>query len=107
MAGRITVIWEKLMIIGSVGGFSVVFETAANYLLGFTIPLKSSEANAGFAREKYNYPELPDICSYRNNVPIVCCTDCKIPDTERYRHTAIGPLATLVDTTGPVAWSSK
>ncbi|KAF9405012.1 hypothetical protein HW555_014054, partial [Spodoptera exigua] len=62
-------------------------------------------ANAGFAREKYNYPELTDICSYKDKEPVVCCTDCKIPDTERYRHTAIGNLATLTDTTGPVAWS--
>ncbi|XP_050555540.1 CLIP domain-containing serine protease C9 isoform X9 [Spodoptera frugiperda] len=64
--------------------------------------------NAGYIKspkEIFDYPDLPDICSYKNNEPVVCCTDCGISKEERLRHTSIGPLGRLKQNTGPIAWS--
>ncbi|XP_022836922.1 serine protease snake-like [Spodoptera litura] len=65
-------------------------------------------ANAGYVKTPdkiYDYPELPDICSYKNEEPVVCCTDCNISNAEPFRHTSIGPLGIPEDNEGPVAWS--
>ncbi|KAJ8705377.1 hypothetical protein PYW07_011204 [Mythimna separata] len=60
-------------------------------------------ANAGYDVVQFNLPELPDICSYKNNVPVVCCTDCKSNNDEAFSHFAVGPLGVLVRNDGPVA----
>ncbi|KAJ8705376.1 hypothetical protein PYW07_011203 [Mythimna separata] len=59
-------------------------------------------ANAGFDPVEYKIPDLPDICSYMDNEPVVCCTDCDIGD-EKYRNTAVGPYGYMVNKEGPVA----
>ncbi|CAB3258762.1 unnamed protein product [Arctia plantaginis] len=57
--------------------------------------------NAGFG-DNYEFPEIPDVCSHQGDDPVVCCTDCDA-GTRRFEKTAVGPLATLVNTEGPVA----
>ncbi|CAH1643993.1 unnamed protein product [Spodoptera littoralis] len=59
--------------------------------------------NAGFNLQKYKIPPLPEICSYKNNEPVVCCTDCDVGQ-EKYRGFAIGAYGSMVNKTGPVAW---
>ncbi|KAJ8707531.1 hypothetical protein PYW08_010783 [Mythimna loreyi] len=59
-------------------------------------------ANAGFDPVEYRIPDLPDICSYADNEPVVCCTDCDIGD-EKYRNTAVGPYGEMKNKEGPVA----
>ncbi|KAF9405413.1 hypothetical protein HW555_013841, partial [Spodoptera exigua] len=65
-------------------------------------------ANAGYIKSPdtiYDYPDLPEICSYKNKEPVVCCTDCNISKDEPFRHTSIGPLGIPRDNNGPIAWS--
>ncbi|XP_063897810.1 serine protease snake [Helicoverpa armigera] len=59
-------------------------------------------ANAGYDVVEYEIPELPEICSYKDNEPVVCCTDCEIGE-EKYRNTAVGPSGALVHTEHSVA----
>ncbi|KAJ8707534.1 hypothetical protein PYW08_010786 [Mythimna loreyi] len=62
-------------------------------------------ANAGYDVEEYNLPELPDICSYKDNEPVVCCTDCGVTKDEYYRDYGVGPLGVLGETGGSIALS--
>ncbi|CAH0697648.1 unnamed protein product [Spodoptera exigua] len=62
-------------------------------------------ANAGFDLKEYKIPALPEICSYKDNEPVVCCTDCDVGQ-ERYRDVAIGPHGYMVNKKGPVALES-
>ncbi|XP_075987271.1 venom protease-like [Anticarsia gemmatalis] len=55
---------------------------------------------AGYAN--VDLPELPDICSVKNNQPVVCCTDCDL-DNPKYASSAVGPGVLLVSKKGPVA----
>ncbi|CAH0697642.1 unnamed protein product [Spodoptera exigua] len=59
-------------------------------------------ANAGFDLKEYKIPALPEICSFKDNEPVVCCTDCDVGQ-ERYRDVAIGPHGYMVNKKGPVA----
>ncbi|XP_050555537.1 mast cell protease 3 isoform X7 [Spodoptera frugiperda] len=65
-------------------------------------------ANAGYVKSPdkiYDYPDLPDICSFKNEEPVVCCTECAMSKAEPYRHTSIGPLGIPKNNKGPLAWS--
>uniref|UniRef100_A0A2H1VRW4 SFRICE_001309 n=1 Tax=Spodoptera frugiperda TaxID=7108 RepID=A0A2H1VRW4_SPOFR len=62
--------------------------------------------NAGFNLEEYKIPPLPEICSYKDNEPVVCCTDCDVGQ-EKYRDFAIGAHGYMVNKKGSVALESK
>uniref|UniRef100_A0A2A4KAM6 Peptidase S1 domain-containing protein n=1 Tax=Heliothis virescens TaxID=7102 RepID=A0A2A4KAM6_HELVI len=47
-------------------------------------------ANAGYDIST-DFPPFPDICSYKNNELIVCCTDC-LSNTSRTKDTVVTPL---------------
>ncbi|KAJ8705374.1 hypothetical protein PYW07_011201 [Mythimna separata] len=59
--------------------------------------------NAGFIDDK-QLPGLPEICSYRNDGPVVCCTDCVFSEHDEFKESAIAPNGVLVSRHGPKAW---
>ncbi|CAH1643994.1 unnamed protein product [Spodoptera littoralis] len=59
--------------------------------------------NAGFDLQQYNIPPLPEICSYKDNEPVVCCTDCDVGQ-EKYRNFIIGANGFMVKKRDSLAW---
>ncbi|KAJ8707529.1 hypothetical protein PYW08_010781 [Mythimna loreyi] len=59
--------------------------------------------NSGFTDDK-QLPVLPEICSYRNDEPVVCCTDCVFSEHDEFKESAIAPNGVLVSRHGPKAW---
>ncbi|XP_075987181.1 venom protease-like [Anticarsia gemmatalis] len=46
---------------------------------------------------------MPEICSYKDDTPIVCCTDCEISDDESYKDYIITPSGFAMKKSGPKA----
>ncbi|XP_075987369.1 mast cell protease 3-like [Anticarsia gemmatalis] len=58
---------------------------------------------AGFNKTRYKLPDLPDICTYKNEKPVVCCTDCDA-GTSTFGDSVISPLAVMITKHKSVAW---
>ncbi|KAJ8707530.1 hypothetical protein PYW08_010782 [Mythimna loreyi] len=56
-------------------------------------------AKAGFQQDRF--PKFPEVCSYKDNEPIVCCTDCSIGVS--LKNQAVGPLGKLKNKMNSVA----
>uniref|UniRef100_A0A2A4KAX4 Peptidase S1 domain-containing protein n=1 Tax=Heliothis virescens TaxID=7102 RepID=A0A2A4KAX4_HELVI len=49
-------------------------------------------------------PKLPEICSYVQEEPVVCCTDCTLSYVDAFRDSAVAPYGVLISRRGPKAW---
>ncbi|KAJ8705375.1 hypothetical protein PYW07_011202 [Mythimna separata] len=58
-------------------------------------------ARAGYRPDRF--PKFPDICSYKDDEPVVCCTDCSIDSTSYWKNKAVGPFGKLVDKEDSIA----
>ncbi|XP_047037275.1 venom protease-like isoform X1 [Helicoverpa zea] len=67
--------------------------TCVNIYRCYTAGLTLIYANAGYDI-KDRFPPLPKFCSYKNNEPIVCCTDCD-RNTSSLRDTVVIPRGFL------------
>ncbi|XP_075987364.1 mast cell protease 1A-like [Anticarsia gemmatalis] len=57
--------------------------------------------NAGYGEPEI--PPMPEICSYKGDTPIVCCTDCKISDDEINKGYVVTPNGSPRIKKGPKA----